>query len=51
MSLILVSQAGEVADCWFRSRVQSRAVVIIRGSVIVAGAGVKLVLVAPAPAS
>jgi O-antigen/teichoic acid export membrane protein len=46
MSLILVSQAGEVADCWFRSRVQSRAVVVIRGSVIVAGAGAKLFLVA-----
>ncbi len=46
MSLILVAQAGEVADCWFRSRVQSRAVVVIRGSVIVAGACVKLILVA-----
>ena len=46
MTLILVAQAGEVADCWFRSRVQSRAVVVIRGSVIVAGAGVKLALVA-----
>jgi PST family polysaccharide transporter len=46
MSLIIVAQAGEVADCWFRSRVQSRAVVMIRGSVIVVGAGVKLALVA-----
>ncbi|HEY5078740.1 MAG TPA: flippase [Opitutaceae bacterium] len=46
MTLILVAQAGEVADCWFRSRVQSRAVVVIRGSVIVVGAGVKLALVA-----
>jgi PST family polysaccharide transporter len=46
MSLIIIVQAGEVVDCWFRSRVQSRAVVIIRGSVIVIGAGVKLVLVA-----
>jgi O-antigen/teichoic acid export membrane protein len=46
MSLIIVAQAGEVADCWFRSRVQSRAVVVIRGSVIVVGAGVKLILVA-----
>jgi PST family polysaccharide transporter len=46
MSLILVSQAGEVADCWFRSRVQSKAVVVIRGSVIVAGALAKLALVA-----
>ena len=46
MTLILVAQAGEVADCWFRSRVQSRAVVVIRGSVIVAGAVVKLALVA-----
>jgi O-antigen/teichoic acid export membrane protein len=46
MSLILVAQAGEVADCWFRSRVQSRAVVVIRGGVIIVGAGVKLILVA-----
>lgn len=46
MSLIIIVQAGEVADCWFRSRVQSRAVVLIRGTVIVAGAGVKLALVA-----
>jgi O-antigen/teichoic acid export membrane protein len=46
MTIILVAQAGEVADCWFRSRVQSRAVVVIRGSVIVVGAGVKLLLVA-----
>jgi PST family polysaccharide transporter len=46
MSLIIVIQAGEVADCWFRSRVQSRTVVVIRGSVIVVGAGVKLLLVA-----
>jgi O-antigen/teichoic acid export membrane protein len=46
MSIILVSQAGEVADCWFRSRVQSRVVVVIRGSIIVAGAVAKLVLVA-----
>lgn len=46
MTLILVAQAWEVADCWFRSRVQSRAVVVIRGSVIVVGAVVKLVLVA-----
>jgi len=46
MTLIIVAQAGEVADCWFRSRVQSRAVVVIRGSVIVAGAVGKLILVA-----
>lgn len=46
MSLIIIVQAGEVVDCWFRSRVQSRALVIIRGSVIVIGAGVKLALVA-----
>jgi PST family polysaccharide transporter len=46
MSFILVSQAGEVADCWFRSRVQSRVVVVIRGSIIVAGAVAKLALVA-----
>jgi O-antigen/teichoic acid export membrane protein len=46
MSLIIIVQAGEVADCWFRSRVHSRTVVVIRGSVIVAGAGVKLALVA-----
>ena len=46
MSLIVVAQAGEVADCWFRSRVQSRIVVVIRGSVIIGGAGVKLLLVA-----
>jgi PST family polysaccharide transporter len=46
MSLILVAQAGEVADCWFRSRVQSRTVVVVRGSVIVLGAVAKLVLVA-----
>ncbi len=46
MSIIIVAQAGEVAECWFRSLVQSRAVVVIRGSVIVLGAGAKLVLVA-----
>jgi PST family polysaccharide transporter len=46
MSFIIIVQAGEVADCWFRSRVQSRAVVVIRGSVIVIGAGIKLALVA-----
>jgi O-antigen/teichoic acid export membrane protein len=46
MSFIIIVQAGEVAECWFRSRVQSRAVVFIRGSVIVAGAGTKLALVA-----
>jgi O-antigen/teichoic acid export membrane protein len=46
MSFIILAQAGEVADCWFRSRVQSRAVVVIRGSVIIVGAGVKLILVA-----
>jgi O-antigen/teichoic acid export membrane protein len=46
LSIILVSQAGEVADCWFRSRVQSRTVVVVRGSVIVAGAVAKLALVA-----
>jgi O-antigen/teichoic acid export membrane protein len=45
MSLIIVVQAGEVADCWFRSRVHSRPVVLIRGTVIVLGAGVKLLLV------
>jgi len=46
MSLILVAQAGEVADCWFRSRVQSRTVVVVRGSVIILGAAAKLILVA-----
>jgi len=46
MSLIIVAQAGEVADCWFRSRVQSKAVVVIRGSVVVLGACAKLILVA-----
>lgn len=46
LSLILVAQAAEVADCWFRSRVQSRAVVVVRGSVIVLAALAKLVLVA-----
>jgi PST family polysaccharide transporter len=46
LSLILAAQAGEVADCWFRSRVQSRIVVVIRGSVIVCGALTKLALVA-----
>ncbi|HZZ21053.1 MAG TPA: flippase [Opitutaceae bacterium] len=46
LCLILIAQAGEVSDCWFRSRVQSRTVVVLRGSLIVAGAGVKLALVA-----
>jgi PST family polysaccharide transporter len=46
MSFIIVAQAGEVADCWFRSRVQSKSVVVIRGSVIVLGACAKLILVA-----
>jgi PST family polysaccharide transporter len=46
LCVIVIVQAGEVADCWFRSRVQSRVVVFIRGGVIVAGAAVKLILVA-----
>jgi PST family polysaccharide transporter len=46
MSLIAVVQAGEVVDCWFRSRVLSRTVVIVRGSVVIVGAAAKLALVA-----
>jgi PST family polysaccharide transporter len=46
MSIIIVAQAGEVVDCWFKSQIQSRTVVVIRGGVVIASAGVKLVLVA-----
>lgn len=45
-SVLLPLQAGDVTDCWFRSRVESRPVALVRSVAVFTGAIAKLALVA-----
>lgn len=46
LSFVLILQAGETPDLWFRRHVQSHAAVIARTGAILAGAVAKLILIA-----